>query len=384
MICVLLGIVPPLDNDIREQLWGQVTSIKSSDYDEYDENSNGEFQKIQWASHSLIEDDDAGGVLTLLMTVNTEAPPETVVSSVQEAINRGGETNYTCELWASAPAPLPIKNGRQKMLEITDALEAADIYQGMRKWGVLVQRNVVSCSDDDSSEADNDFQYLKHQVTLAIATIDEQLRIHRPNIKVGEDNFLFREIASRSPHRFDLRLDSNEWITEWIQTRLLSQKMVSIVLNQCLGDDIDFDVSVVYSCPGAPHQGWHADGKHQRGAQDAGWENSSLADAYALCLFIPLMNLDETVGYTQFWPGSHRYRDLLGFGKVAEITKTCWNGFGRAGDGIWYDYRLFHRGMPNTSNNITRPVLQVIFKKKWYVEKDNYGEESVIDKGHGK
>ena len=57
---------------------------------------------------------------------------------------------------------------------------------------------------------------------------------------------------------------------------------------------------------------------------------------------------------------------------MAELTETTFDGNYNAGDAVLYDYRLFHRGMPNNLD-IIRPVLQV----KWYVEKENYGEEKI-------
>ena len=90
-------------------------------------------------------------------------------------------------------------------------------------------------------------------------------------------------------------------------------------------DEIDFDLSVVYSKSGAPDQGWHADGDHQKGAEDIKWVvdgwKTHLTPAYALCVFIPLIDLDDETGYTQFWPGSHQSRGLAGFGPVAQITE---------------------------------------------------------------
>jgi ectoine hydroxylase-related dioxygenase (phytanoyl-CoA dioxygenase family) len=74
----------------------------------------------------------------------------------------------------------------------------------------------------------------------------------------------------------------------------------------------------------------------------------------------------------------------MGFGKVAELTDSIWDGICDAGDSVWYDYRLMHRGMPNSSASTLRPVVQVIFTKKRYVEKAdyNFGKESVFD-GNG-
>ena len=156
---------------------------------------------------------------------------------------------------------------------------------------------------------------------------------------------------------------------------------------------------------------------------------------YAICIFIPLIDLNDTVGYTQFWLGSHKYKNLQGFGKFSEISNsTC--DIGRTtkkGNGILYDYRLLHRGMPNTNfrtNNVDdvdavdavdavddeqqqdnttathsnsnsnsndededddkqeqeqeqppyyRPVLQLLCRRKFYKEKNNYGTKSIYD-----
>ena len=51
-------------------------------------------------------------------------------------------------------------------------------------------------------------------------------------------------------------------------------------------------------------------------------QHQQLSKAYAICVFAPLIDLSETVGYTQFWPGSHKYQGLLGFGPAAEEIGT--------------------------------------------------------------
>lgn len=43
------------------------------------------------------------------------------------------------------------------------------------------------------------------------------------------------------------------------------------------------------------------------------------SDPYAVCVFLPMMDLSPTVGFTQFWPGSHRYEGLVG----RFVDNTC-------------------------------------------------------------
>ena len=263
----------------------------------------------------------------------------------------------------------------------------------MRRYGIVVRPNVL-----DQVQVSE----LRGIVDRAIDETETALREHRPDIHIGQDCFSFREMCSRNQQRFDLRLDvsvndnNEEDPTEmpvavkFVHSHILSNPQVrsfltEVLVHQHTSNDedceerdleqvIDFDVGVVYSRPGATTQGWHADGRHIVQASN---ENADANKPYAVCLFVPLIDLDETVGYTQFWPGSHRSKELVGFGKIAELTRATYNAIGKAGSGIWYDYRLLHQGMPNKSNSVLRPVVQVIFKHKWYVERANYGKDSV-------
>jgi hypothetical protein len=36
-------------------------------------------------------------------------------------------------------------------------------------------------------------------------------------------------------------------------------------------------------------------------------------------VFVPLIDLDSSVGFTQFWPGSHAHPELAGFGPAAPM-----------------------------------------------------------------
>jgi len=387
--------------------------------------------------------------------------PLALAAEAEEALNgnkgdnKGGRCfrRFGCEVWATSPAPLPLLLSSRRRNTGVDDYDSIDEFENgggddnrrsqrqrrrrkmasaMRKRGLVVQDRLLR-KEKDVSE-------LRRIVDAAIAGIELALQRNRPHVNVGEDVFCFREIASRSRRRIDLRLTSPE-AEEFVETRILQRRRSSdgnnntttttkddsddtIVdngvcefLNDVLcGDDgdkhddgFDYDISVVYSKPGADAQGWHSDGRHlslQRYCSSSDDDNNNgdpryycqgdddddddkedgeastamppLSKPYAVCMFLPLIRLDDEVGYTQFWPGSHRSGELLGFGKVAELCQATWNGIcPNLGDAVWYDYRLLHRGMPNRSEDTLRPVLQIVFKKKWYVERANYGEESV-------
>lgn len=351
MFCILLGIVP-----FNKEYWGtlkQISTIRDV--------------TVDWRSHAEIKDD---GINTFVVSIVSEISDPTLLEEyVREFLKSKYGEQVETEIWASVPAPIDLKPKEGYKLSFQ---EAPDSH--LREWGIMVQEQVI-----DQERV----QELRTLVDNAIERIEQDLATYRPNIKIGKDHFNFREIASRNLERFDLRVTDNE-TCHFVQKYIMDHPAVKNVLRHNLGDDseVDFDLSVVYSKPGACAQGWHADGDHQKGGKDAGWSvdgwNCQLSNAYAFCMFIPLIDLNDEVGFTQFWPKSHYSRDLAGFGKVAELIQTTFDGKCAAGDAIWYDYRLMHRGMPNHSPDKIRPVLQVIFKKKWYVEKSNFTEESII------
>lgn len=100
-------------------------------------------------------------------------------------------------------------------------------------------------------------------------------------------------------------------------------------------------------------------------------------DPYALCVFVPLIDLDVRVGYTQFWPGSHVSSGLVGFGAAAELMGCTVDAIVAAGDAVVYDYRLMHRGMAKVGDR-RRPVLQYVYHVPSYRETKNYGTEKLF------
>jgi hypothetical protein len=395
MFCTLIGIFPAKPN-----LW-KIAQTKVL-------NVNG--VALQWTnSYSFARDEDKpDSPLTLIANVLCKEPatPSDIVSAIQAALTEynlykeclekeGCDLDcddrieqVECEQWASAPAPLPLSpaGGYSDILASRVQAQGEDAQNmttnhTMQEWGIFRKNKILSAEL---------VSQLKHLVQNSIDEMEGFLAKYHPELHVGKDNFIFREIASRSLQRFDLRINADSEVGALVDEWIWKQPLVQELLLDMLGplEEIDHDISVVYSRPGANHQGWHADGNHISGQQDAGWNElgyqTQLADAYSICLFIPLIDLNEDVGFTQFWPGSHRSRDLMGFGKVAELTGSIWDGICDAGDSVWYDYRLMHRGMPNSSASTLRPVVQVIFTKKRYVEKAdyNFGKESVFD-GNG-
>jgi len=80
---------------------------------------------------------------------------------------------------------------------------------------------------------------------------------------------------------------------------------------------------------------------------------------YAVTVLIPLVDLDEAYGGTQLWEGSHK-----------SGNDDSWEGdptvvYTRAGSALVFDYRIYHGGMPCTSDKM-RPVLFFSYALPWF------------------
>lgn len=354
------------------------------------------------------ESEEAIPTLLLSAVIVEELAAEDVALAVQTFLSKTAE--YQVEVWGTAGAPLPLRplEGYQSHIHLlSDTTTTITVDErnsrilqacrAMQEYGMVVQPQLF---DEDV------VGHFRAIVDEAIENIENLLSKYRPELIVGKDILNFREIASRNKQRFDLRLDllsgdtfhrppAVDLVQQLVKQSPYMQEFLCQAMHVKCEDYnapidifhyVDFDVSVVYSRPGAGAQGWHADGSHLPGAPEAGWNDDAtnshqLAHPHAVCVFVPLIDLNESVGYTQFWPGSHAHRKLVGLGPFAQVTQSVWDSKNcQAGDGVWYDYRLMHQGMPHASDSSIslRPVVQIIFKQKWYVERANYGEESII------
>ena len=83
---------------------------------------------------------------------------------------------------------------------------------------------------------------------------------------------------------------------------------------------------------------------------------------------MPLIDLNETTGFTQFFMRSHKTSQLIGFGEAASTLRLSFDGILKAGQNVLYDYRLLHRGMANNTTSTVRPVLLFLYTVPAYKE----------------
>jgi ectoine hydroxylase-related dioxygenase (phytanoyl-CoA dioxygenase family) len=200
-----------------------------------------------------------------------------------------------------------------------------------------------------------------------ILEVEAKIRTGHPNIRLGVDLFALQEVASRGIHRYDVLFDEEDpqssLIFELSRTTAPWVKYIQKILGT---SELHILASVVYSDPGSEDQEWHSDGPHQG------------KDSYAVCVFLPLIDLDATVGFTQFYPRSHRHQALLGMGGASLATGSALDAIFNRGDAILYDYRTIHRGIGNRSIGTRRPLLQLVYHTNSYKESRNYGKEELL------
>jgi hypothetical protein len=274
-----------------------------------------------------------------------------------------------CEVWLTAPCIVPLFEKEAEDLCVQRDDDSLKKIQIMREFGMLIMK----CALDPVS-----VDAVHKAACQRIGRAEHAAAQKRPDLRLGIDLFAFSEFSSRGGQRFDLLFSEDDAESRCVFEAARTGPWVPII-RLLLGDDFQCLASVVYSRPGSEAQDWHTDGAHI--GHSEGWDETGFeADPpYALCVFIALVDLDRTVGFTQFWPGTHRYADLAGFGGAAPVLGCAVDGIVPAGGCVVYDYRLMHRGMPNVSEATQRPVLQLLYHVPTYKETKNYGLTRLFD-----
>ncbi len=174
----------------------------------------------------------------------------------------------------------------------------------------------------------------------------------------------YREVVQRSPKRFDIRFEEQDFESIWGTGGSVSDAVPWIkIVREVLGEECRPSFSgVVFSRPGAPAQQWHIDSPH---------ESESFNPPHALNVFVALEDISEKAGPPEVAVGSHVITNHLSNGhlnskhllyqtsleiipsyltKVGEIPKTRKSSMS-AGDCLIFDDRILHRGLANHSGS---------------------------------
>ena len=140
-----------------------------------------------------------------------------------------------------------------------------------------------------------------------------------------------------------------------------------------LAGDEDDDAGEAYVLADSlGEQAWHADGPHLFDDDDG---SDRTLPPHAFTCFFPMVDLTVDNGPTEFVPGSHiKGREYSATAAPERSTRTP---LAKAGDCVIFDYRLWHRGLPNRSDS-DRPVLYLVVSRPWWTDSRNYRQEKSL------
>lgn len=238
---------------------------------------------------------------------------------------------------------------RQKALDSATLEEAVALFQS---FGALWIKNVFSREFvAELAEA-----YQQRYTSMGRSKLDKQ------HANVGHRRFMVT-IKVESP--FDT-------------AELYANPILMQVLRKLLGDTYAISsFGSVVTFPNADEQPIHLD-------HPPLFESEKLCaalPAHAVTVVIPLVDVDEAVGSTAIWEGSHnapRSRQQLKQLMQEHSLAGSSHPLPRMGDVYLMDYRVIHGGMANESE-VERPILYLVYGRPWFRDGFNFTDQPAID-----
>ena len=219
-------------------------------------------------------------------------------------------------------------------------------------------------------------------VDVAAEAVDASYGMCREAVKARgvqlEEPFAFAEFYHRSKLRYDLQLAT---AATALPPSLLESPPWRPLLGTVLGDDhVNLFQGAVIAEPGAVEQQPHMDGSHL--FQDTHGYAQAQNPPHCLNVFVPLVDVTEDNGPTEFWPGSHVLtQSKTTFAKMrlgtARDMPPSVKLAGAKGDAIIFDYRVIHRGRKNVAES-SRPVLYLTSSRSWFRDAQNFPPERLL------
>lgn len=150
---------------------------------------------------------------------------------------------------------------------------------------------------------------------------------------------------------------------------LYAHPLILPIFQQILGKRCALDgIGSMVALPGAREQLDHRDNPGLFGDEDI----DTGLPTYAITFYVPLIKLDEAVGTTRMWMGSH-----LKFDREKDGTFVAEDPLGPVGACYLMDYRLLHKGLANRSD-LVRPVMYLVYKRPWWSDISSYRKQEGV------
>ncbi len=151
---------------------------------------------------------------------------------------------------------------------------------------------------------------------------------------------------------------------------IFGNPLLTAFLMRSLGENMKLSgATVVVSYPGAKLQHIHRD-LHPLFEEPG---ISGCLPPYAINVAIPLVDVDQRLGPTGIWPGSHLW-DGDRAGQLEEMHAVDF----LRGDCVLTDYRTLHAGLPNIGESI-RPILYLVYARTWVFDEANHQSRPSLD-----
>ena len=159
----------------------------------------------------------------------------------------------------------------------------------------------------------------------------------------------------------------------FLNPKFYANPVLAEMLGALLGADYCIgSLEAVVSRPDSSRQHQHIDGPIRFDRAIGGKKKRYQGDLsdlppYAVTLCVPLCDIAEENGPTAIWAGSHRVALSPKIPSEASIQRRfpVEHMVGGLGRSFFFDYRTFHGGTPNESDE-ARPVMMFVFTRSWY------------------
>jgi ectoine hydroxylase-related dioxygenase (phytanoyl-CoA dioxygenase family) len=159
----------------------------------------------------------------------------------------------------------------------------------------------------------------------------------------------------------------------FLDPRFYADPRLRAMLAALLGEDYRISsLEAVIAMPGAYRQHQHIDApirfdRSVGGRKVAFKGDLSALPPYGVTLCVPLCDVTEENGPTAIWRGSHRAALRARPPGAKEVSRRFPVQLmtGPLGRTFFFDYRVFHGGMPNLTAE-PRPVLMFVFTRSWF------------------
>jgi hypothetical protein len=254
------------------------------------------------------------------------------------------------ELAAAPPEPPDAKSSSSLPEKLAARLDdVASAKEMLAANGVVVCERALPCD----LLVDCCCAFQKNRMIL-----DEQLKLR--GVEEGSE-FCFNEVCRRGANREDIRWGLSGGHFE--HPLLHAEAPWLPIIEAALGSATELFRGVVDNRSGSDYQRWHHDG------------DGACVVGTLLTVFVPLVDVPREQGPTQFILESHKWsaQDVnhIDMGALPSLSPEL-----SLGSVVIFDYKLMHRGTPNTSvGGPGRPVLYIVYAQPPHADTANFPED---------